>query len=133
MNFFRQFTGKTPYDLAQGSPTLQNLLHKFIPSSLSKECVAMHSPTEQFSEINFCQKSISVNASQPSGESNRSSDPGYDIPNRASSTKSPIRSVADKSGVYSLIWPEPKSILELGNSSPPFIAGKELFISIIQA
>ena len=128
----RQFAGKTPYDLARGNPTLQALLQKFVPNSFTKDCEAMHSPTGQFAEINFGQKSVSVHASQPSVESNKSSDPGYDIPNRETSTDSPIRSTADKSGIYSLIWPEPKTILELGNTSPPFIAGKELFISIIQ-
>ncbi|XP_043476620.1 uncharacterized protein LOC122507780 [Leptopilina heterotoma] len=127
-----QFTGKTPYDLARINPALRALFQKFVPNSFSKECEALHSPTKQFPDVNFTQQTVSVHTSQPSLESNKSSEPGYEISNRESSIESPLRSIANKNGIYSLLWPEPKTILELGNSSSPFIVGKELFISIIQ-
>lgn len=91
----------------------------------------MHSPTTTFTEGNFCQKSISSNMSQLSIESNKSLDPVYDVPLRESGKESPIKTT-EKGRLYSLLWPQPKTIVELKNFSAPFIAGKELFISIIQ-
>lgn len=75
---------------------------------------------------------MSANMSQLSIDSTKSTDPLYDISIREQSVESPVRSILDKTGIYNLLWPEPKTVLELGNTSPPFIAGKELFISIIQ-
>lgn len=95
----------------------------------------MHSPTTtlpSFAEGNFCQKSLSNNMSQLSIESNKSSDPVYDVPLRDVGKESPNKSIADKGSIYSLLWPQPKAVIELKNFTAPFIAGKELFISIIQ-
>lgn len=92
----------------------------------------MHSPAMSFTETNFCQKSLSSNMSQLSVESNKSSDPVYDVPSRDTGTESPSKSNADKGSVYNLLWPQPKAVIELKNFTAPFIAGKELFISIIQ-
>lgn len=69
--------------------------------------------------------------SQLSIESTKSLDPVYDLPLRESGKESPTKST-EKDGIYSLLWPQPKTIVELKNSSTSFIAGKELFISIIQ-
>lgn len=91
----------------------------------------MHSPTASFTEANFCQKSISSNMSQLSIDSGKSLDPVYDVPLRDSGKDSPTKST-EKDWLYSLLWPQPKTIVELKNFSAPFIAGKELFISIIQ-
>ena len=102
------------------------------PNSISKENESINNATVAFTESNFCQKSISTNMSQLSIDSAKSTDALYDISVREPSVGSPVRSVHEKTGVYNLIWPEPKTIIELGNISPPFIAGKELFISIIQ-
>ncbi|KAG7208569.1 hypothetical protein KM043_014782 [Ampulex compressa] len=100
------FAGKTPCELCCGKQSLQ--------------------------EPNFCQKSISSNMSQLSIESNKSSDPVYDLPLRESRKDSLTKSVTDKEGIYSLLWPHPKTILELKNTCAPFIARKEIFISIVQ-
>ncbi|XP_015587656.1 uncharacterized protein LOC107264182 [Cephus cinctus] len=128
-----KFAGKTPYDLARSKPVLYGLLQSFVSSSVSQEGDAMHSPNGSFTESNFPNpKTITSNVSQLSIDSIKSSDQLYDIPVREPSSESPVRSIADKEGIYGLIWPEPKTVLELGPLSPPFIAGKELFISIIQ-
>lgn len=89
-------------------------------------------PLPSFSEGNFCQKNLSSNMSQLSIESNKSSDPVYDVPLRDTGKESPNKSIADKESIYSLLWPQPKALIELKNFTAPFIAGKELFISIIQ-
>lgn len=91
----------------------------------------MHSPTASFAEGNSCQKSLSSNMNQLSIESNKSIDPVYDIPLHESGKDSPTKS-AEKDELYSLLWPQPKTVVELKNLSASFIAGKELFISIIQ-
>jgi len=72
--------------------------------------------------------------SQLSVESNKS-DPAYDVPSRDSrdaGKESPSKSIIDKGSIYNLLWPQPKIINELKNFTAPFIAGKELLISIIQ-
>lgn len=92
----------------------------------------MHSPTTSFTETNFGQKSLTNNMNQLSVESNKSSDPVYDVPSRDTGTESPSKSNTDKGSIYNLLWPQPKAVIELKNFTAPFIAGKELFISIIQ-
>jgi len=77
-------------------------------------------------------QSIVSNMSQLSIDSNKSLDPVYDVPSREAGKESPGRSIADKASIYNLLWPQPKSVIELKNFTGPFIAGKELFISIIQ-
>lgn len=128
--FFRTFTGKTPYDLSRKKQSLHCFFQRFISNFLN-ENETMHSPTS-FTETNFCQKSLSSNMSQLSVESNKSSDPVYDVPSRDTGTDSPSKSNADKGSIYNLLWPQPKAVIELKNFTAPFIAGKELFISIIQ-
>ncbi|KAL2715083.1 Tankyrase-1 [Vespula squamosa] len=126
------FAGKTPYDLSRGKQTLHGLLQKFLSNFTSNDNETMHSPIALFSEGNFSQKSISSNMSQLSIESNKSSEPVYDIPLRESGKDSPNKTATEKEGIYYLLWPQPKTICELKNFSPPFVIGKELFISIIQ-
>ncbi|CAL1681579.1 unnamed protein product [Lasius platythorax] len=126
------FTGKTPYDLSRKKQSLHCFFQRFISNFLLNENETMHSPAMSFTETNFCQKSLSSNMSQLSVESNKSSDPVYDVPSRDTGTESPSKSNADKGSVYNLLWPQPKAVIELKNFTAPFIAGKELFISIIQ-
>lgn len=128
---YRTFAGKTPYDLTRGKQSLHCFLQRFLSNCVSNDSETMHSPTATFTDGNFCQKSISSNMSQLSIESTKSLDPVYDLPLRESGKESPTKS-AEKDGIYSLLWPQPKTIVELKNSSTSFIAGKELFISIIQ-
>lgn len=129
--FFRTFSGKTPYDLSRKKQSLHCFLQRFISNFMLNENEPMHSPTTSFAETNFCQKSLSSNMSQLSVESNKSSDPVYDLPSRDTGKESP-KSIADKESIYNLLWPQPKVVVELKNFTAPFIAGKELFISIIQ-
>lgn len=76
--------------------------------------------------------SKSSNLSQLSIDSNsKSFDQIFEGTNREPGNDSPEKSLPDKNGIFNLIWPQPKTIIEL-NDSLPFIAGKELFISIIQ-
>ncbi|CAL7951857.1 unnamed protein product [Xylocopa violacea] len=125
------FAGKTPYDLSRGKQSLHCFLQRFLSNFVSNESETMHSPTATFADGNFCQKSISSNMSQLSIDSSKSLDPVYDVPLRESGKESPAKST-EKDGIYSLLWPQPKTVIELKNFSSPFIAGKELFISIIQ-
>lgn len=111
---------------------MHGLLQKFLSNFTSNDNEAMHSPIGLFSEGNFSQKSISSNMSQLSIESSKSSEPVYDIPLRESGKDSPNKTATEKEGIYYLLWPQPKTICELKNFSPPFVIGKELFISIIQ-
>lgn len=127
----RTFAGKTPYDLSRGKQSLYCFLQRFLPNFVSNESEAVHSSTTTFAEGNFCQKSISSNMSQLSIDSGKSLDPVYEVPIRESGKDSPTKST-EKDGIYSLLWPQPKTVVELKNVSAPFIAGKELFISIIQ-
>lgn len=92
----------------------------------------MHSPTASFTEGYFRQKSLSSNMSQLSVESNKSSEPVYDVPLRDTGKDSPNKSISDKGSIYNFLWPQPKAVIELKNFTGPFSAGKELFISIIQ-
>lgn len=130
--FFRTFAGKTPYDLSRKKQSLHCFLQRFISNFMLNENETIHSPATSFAETNFCQKSLSSNMSQLSVESNKSSDPVYDLPSRDAGKESPSKSIADKESVYNLLWPQPKVVVELKNFTAPFIAGKELFISIIQ-
>lgn len=92
----------------------------------------IHSATMSYPDTNYCQKGLTCNMSQLSVESNKSSDPAYDVPSRDAGKESPSKSIADKGSIYNLLWPQPKTVNELKNFTGPFIAGKELFISIIQ-
>lgn len=129
---FRTFAGKTPYDLSRKKQSLHCFFQRFISNFLLNENETMHSPTTSFTETNFGQKSLTNNMSQLSVESNKSSDPVYDVPSRDTGTESPNKSNTDKGSIYNLLWPQPKAVIELKNFTAPFIAGKELFISIIQ-
>lgn len=91
----------------------------------------IHSAAMSYPEANYCQ-GLTCNMSQLSVESNKSSDPTYDVPSRDAGKESPSKSIADKGSIYNLLWPQPKTVNELKNFTAPFIAGKELFISIIQ-
>lgn len=128
---YRTFAGRTPYDLSRGKQALHCFLQEFLSNFVSNEGDTMHSPVATFAEGSYCQKSISSNMSQLSIESGKSVDPVYDIPLRESGKESPSK-ITEKDGLYSLLWPQPKIVVELKNVSAPFIAGKELFISIIQ-
>ncbi|XP_076162883.1 uncharacterized protein LOC143144407 isoform X2 [Ptiloglossa arizonensis] len=125
------FSGKTPYYLSRGKQPLRCFVQKYLSNFESNKSKTMHSPTASFAEGNSCQKSLSSNMNQLSIESNKSIDPVYDIPLHESGKDSPTKS-AEKDGLYSLLWPQPKTVVELKNLSASFIAGKELFISIIQ-
>ncbi|KAK9298691.1 hypothetical protein QLX08_008058 [Tetragonisca angustula] len=125
------FAGKSPYDLSRGKHSLHSFLQRFLSNFVSNESETMHSSTATFTEGNFCQRSISSNMSQLSIESTKSLDPIYDLPSHESGKESPIKNT-EKDGIYSLLWPQPKTIVELKNFSTPFIVRKELFISIIQ-
>jgi len=92
----------------------------------------IHSATMSYPDTNYCQKGLTCNMSQLSVESNKSSDPTYDVPSRDAGKESPSKSISDKRSIYNLLWPQPKTVNELKNFTVPFIAGKELFISIIQ-
>lgn len=130
---FRTFSGKTPCDLARGKPALYSLFQRYLPGSLHKEPESIHSPVTLFTEGNFCPKHISNDLSQLSIDSNKFSDPTYDIPTRETTSKdSPNKNVPHINIIYTLLWPQPKTIIDLKNCSSPFIAGKELFITIIQ-
>ncbi|XP_008556256.1 uncharacterized protein LOC103577419 [Microplitis demolitor] len=131
------FAGKSPYDLSRTKPAIHVLLQRTMP----KETESVHSPVTYSDSTNFSQKNLSTNMSQLSIDSAKSTDPLYDptLPALRDSVndnthhhhQSPIRS-HEKSPTWNLIWPEPKSIIDLSHYSPPFIAGKEIFISIIQ-
>ncbi|XP_076643279.1 uncharacterized protein LOC143353675 [Halictus rubicundus] len=125
------FAGKGPCDLSRGKQHLHCFIQRFLSNIESNDTDTMHSPTASFSEGNFCQKSLSSNMSQLSIESTKSLDPVYDVPLRETGKDSPTKST-DKDGIYNLLWPQPKTVVELKNCSAPFIAGKEFFISIIQ-
>ncbi|EZA52531.1 uncharacterized protein LOC105281834 [Ooceraea biroi] len=127
------FAGKTPYDLSRKKQSLHCFLQRFVSNFILNESETTHNSTTSFMEANsFCQTIVGT-MSQLSVESSKSSDPVYDVPSREAGRESPGRSIADKASVYSLLWPQPKSVIELKNFAAPFIAGKELFISIIQA
>lgn len=91
----------------------------------------IHSATISYPDTNYCQ-GLTCNMSQLSVESNKSSDPAYDVPSRDTGKESPNKSITDRGSIYNLLWPQPKTVNELKNFTAPFIAGKELFISIIQ-
>lgn len=105
-------------------------MQRAMPNSMSRE-TEMHSPPHTDTN-SFSQKNISTNISQLSIDSSKSTDPLYDSNNHEPTGESPIRIIPSKCNTWNLIWPEPKTILDLSNVSPPFIAGKEIFISIIQ-
>ena len=111
----------------------------------SKERENSHNPLESVEEPIYSAKSILVDTHQPiSVELIKSLENSFDDStavenqlgsnNRESISDSPLRTrrSISSSGIYELIWPQPKCILELGHVSPPFIVGKELLISIIQ-
>lgn len=127
------FAGKTPYDLSIGKPALHSLFQKFVPITTTNESDTMHNAAT-FMGQNYGGRKVSKssNLSQVSIDSNNKSfDQIFEGSNRESGNNSPVKSVGEKYGIYNLIWPQPKSIIEL-TDSPPFVAGKELFISIIQ-
>ncbi|KAH0951694.1 hypothetical protein HN011_012504 [Eciton burchellii] len=124
------FAGKTSYDLSRKKQSLHCFLQRFISNFILNENET-HNPTTSFMEANS--QPIVSNMSQLSIDSNKSLDPVYDVPSREAGKESPSRSIVDKTSIYNLLWPQPKSVIELKNFTAPFIAGKELFISIIQA
>ncbi|XP_046749548.1 uncharacterized protein LOC124413185 [Diprion similis] len=127
------FAGKTPYDLAIGKPTLHLLFQKFLAVTTSNESENMHN-AGTFMSQNYGDRKVSKssNLSQVSVDSiNKSFDQIFDGMNREPGIDSPVKSIGEKYGIFNLIWPQPKTIIELPDSLP-FIAGKELFISIIQ-
>ncbi|XP_033324995.1 uncharacterized protein LOC117219738 [Megalopta genalis] len=125
------FAGKDPCDLSRGKQHLHSFIQRFLSKTESNDTNTMHSPTASFPEGNFCQKSLSSNMSQLSIESTKSLDPVYDVPLRETDKNSPTEST-DEDGIYNLLWPQPKTVVELKRCFEPFVAGKELFISIIQ-
>lgn len=68
--------------------------------------------------------------SQLSIESNKS-DQFYEMPIQETNNTSPIHNTVEKTRIYNLLWPRPKTVIELDYISP-FVVGKELFISILQ-
>jgi len=130
--FFRTFAGKTPYELSRKKQSLHCFLQRFISNFMLNENETIHSATMSYPDTNYCQKGLMCNMSQLSVESNKSSDPAYDVPSRDAGKESPSKSISDKRSIYNLLWPQPKTVNELKNFTVPFIAGKELFISIIQ-
>lgn len=127
-----KFAGKSPYELSRNKSAICALMQLIIPNIIQKETT--DSSISGYQDTNsFSKKSLSANMSQLSIDSNKSSDPLFEQVVRDDTTNnSPNRSLNDKSCIWNLIWPQPKSIIQFGNYSPPFIAGKELFISIIQ-
>ncbi|XP_015123310.1 uncharacterized protein LOC107045521 isoform X1 [Diachasma alloeum] len=126
------FGGKTAYDLSRNMPSINNLMQRFVSNLVTKESEGIHSPLTSYPDANhFNPQSLSANISQISIDSAKSTEPLFESTNEAA-TDSPIRLQKSGSLIWSLIWPQPKSILQLVDFSPPFIAGKELFISIIQ-
>lgn len=105
----------------------------------SKEIESIHSPFE-LENSNFVSKNILVDTHQPiSADSVKSLENSFEVPvnvadSREPNNESPLRSRRSitNSGIFELLWPEPKCIIELGHISPPFIVSKELLISIIQ-
>ncbi|KAK0163427.1 hypothetical protein PV327_007111 [Microctonus hyperodae] len=128
------FAGKSAIELSTGKSSIHSLMQRAISNTILKEMENRHSPVTPYTDSNsFSQKNLSANISQLSIDSNKSSDPLYNSAIRESINGSPLRIVPSSSTVaWNLIWPEPKSIVDLSNYSPPFIAGKEIFISIIQ-
>ncbi|XP_066585055.1 uncharacterized protein [Prorops nasuta] len=126
-----KFAGKTPYEISVGKPVLHCLIQKYLPNFGSRESENMHSPTS-YIDANTCQKTLSSNISQLSIDSTKSADAIYESTLRDSGKNSPNRSLNGKDGIYNMIWPQPKTITELKHLSAPFIAEKELFITIIQ-
>lgn len=101
--------------------------------SQTNDTEAIHNAAT-FMGQNYASRKISKssNLSQLSIDSNNKSfDQIFEGSNREPGSESPAKSPGDKYGIYNLIWPQPKAIIELTDSAP-FIAGKELFISIIQ-
>ncbi|XP_034950248.1 uncharacterized protein [Chelonus insularis] len=132
------FAGKSPYDLAKNKPSIFLLMQQqAMTSSVSKESEKsiLNSPSvTSYADLNnFSQKSLSTNISQLSIDSTKSSDPLYDSTLRERNNESPVKSILDKSSIWNLIWPQPKNILDLSSFSSPFIAEKEIFISIINS
>lgn len=129
--FFRTFAGKTPYELSRKKQSLHCFLQRFISNFMLNENETIHSATVSYPNTNYCQ-GLTCNMSQLSVDSNKSSDPTYDVPSHDAGKESPNKSIADKGSIYNLLWPQPKTVNELKNFTAPFIAGKELLISIIQ-
>lgn len=106
----------------------------------SKEIESIHTPLESLENTNFVSKNILVDTHQTlSVDSVKSLENSFEAAvaignSRDSNNGSPLRSRRSitNSGIFELLWPQPKCIIELGHVSPPFIVSKELFISIIQ-
>lgn len=119
---------------------MQSLIEKYIVEMPSKEDDNTHCPLESTDNTHFSSKDIIVDTHQPlSADSVKSLENSYELSisiteARERNETSPLQTSCSgsSSGIYELIWPEPKSIVDLGHISPPFIVGKELLISIIQ-
>ncbi|XP_023247490.1 uncharacterized protein LOC106645899, partial [Copidosoma floridanum] len=137
------FSGKTAYDLSRHNNLIQSLIEKYLIEMPSKERESIYSPPEPQDtlETHYSPKNNLVDTHQPlSTESIKSLENNFEILSCAEDLKepgcnSPLRTQHSviNTGIYELIWPEPKCIIELGHISPPFIVGKELLISIIQS
>lgn len=118
---YSTFSGKTAYDLSTNNSLIQNLIEKYLSEVPSKENI--------IEPIEFAQKNILVDTISIKSLGN-----SFEIPPSIKDSReshcSPLQN--QHTGIYDLIWPEPKCIIQLGHVSPPFIVGKELLISIIQ-
>lgn len=134
------FAGKTAYDLSTNNSLIQCLIEKYLGEMPSKEREHTHSPLEPVEDINFSPKNNLVDTHQPlTANSIKSLENSFEVPasvieSRESGSDSPLRNrhSISNTGIYELIWPEPKCIIELGHVSPPFIVSKELLISVVQ-
>ncbi|XP_011505439.1 PREDICTED: uncharacterized protein LOC105368183 isoform X2 [Ceratosolen solmsi marchali] len=134
------FSGKSAYDIAKNNSSIECLIEKYLVEMPLKDKENVHNCLELVEDTNFSQKNILVDIHQPlTVDSIKSLENSLEVSasagdSRESGSDSPLRiqrSIAN-TGLYEMIWPEPKYIIELGHISPPFIVEKELLISIIQ-
>lgn len=131
------FAGKSPYELSRNKQLAICTMMQFIISNNNENSNDKIDNNNYQQDINnFSQKSISTNMSQLSIDSSKSTDPLFEqstgVRDNINENDNNNTSLNDKSCIWNLIWPQPKTIIKLGHNSAPFIAGKELFISIIQ-
>ncbi|XP_011310616.1 uncharacterized protein [Fopius arisanus] len=126
------FSGKTAYDLSRSKALINNLMQRFVTNSISQKPEDISSPEISHPDTsNFTQTSLVSNISQISIESTKSTEPLCEL-NHEPTTEDSIPLNKSKNPIWGEIWPQPRTILDLSNHSASFIAGKELFISIIQ-
>lgn len=128
--------GKTAYDLSQNNSSIQNLIEKYLEETLKDK---NNMPNlNSVEDCNYSVKNLIIDSANSVPDSHKSLENNFDIPasslgsHKISESPRPQHSFSSTTGIHELIWPEPKSIIELGNISPPFIVGKDLYISIIQ-